>query len=449
MTLEQARILYISDLYPPHPGDISHGVRRVAQLVHPHVEMLEILTFADDLNPGTVTTEMEEGINIYRLGVGKSPQSIMETISDFITLIQRRNNYHVFHSFKLHFAGYMGTYLGHYLGVKSVLTLRRDDLEEGIFSPTKFPLVRWTLDRSQSITCTSRDLMKKVYAIRQNQNRVVHIPESVDATRYVKKKTLASNLPAGTILGYFGEMRIKYGFKILLHAFQVVAQKIPEAHLVLVGKLGKDEEKIYHQFSSSPGLKGRIHLYPQVEPKEIPYYLSTMDTVIFPAIRGDIPHRLYRAMACECQVVCSDIEAFKEIIESGKNGYLAPTGNPRALATRILKLLENTKPPVGPAARELMTTDHTPDREREKHLEVYRNLLPQEEIGSTTTASKGPLPSKTPASPSAGRLDVARKTTSPETATGEVPPPTEEGTTSPDSSPEPGDKSDSLPDNTP
>lgn len=373
--LDRARILAISDVYPPQEGDIPNSVQRVTRMVRPFVQSLEVLCFSDELALGTVTTDVEEGISIYKLGISKKPQVALETIGDFISLIHKRNNYQMFHLFKTLYAGYVGVFQGSYYSLPTLLSLRRNELEVALTEPENFPLSRWALNRARALACPTPDLAKRAAAFRGHQKDIFLVPDSVDPHFYQKKKLIELPLPKGRLIGYVGELRVKYGLKILLHSFQIVAKKLQDTHLILMGSMGEEEGRLYYQFVNTSGLQDRIHHYPSLEEEKLPYYLSTFEVFVLPVLRGDVPLMTLKAMACESTLLCSEVGGFQDLISHGVNGYLVPPGNPRALSNQVLKVLKQKNPELGKKAREKILRDHLPQKEREHLLRVYQYLL--------------------------------------------------------------------------
>ncbi|RME83746.1 MAG: hypothetical protein D6785_06360, partial [Planctomycetota bacterium] len=60
-SLKEARILFISDQYPPYSeDDRSLSAQRLAKQAQKRCNAVEILTFSSDLALGTVTTEIDD-----------------------------------------------------------------------------------------------------------------------------------------------------------------------------------------------------------------------------------------------------------------------------------------------------------------------------------------------------------------------------------------------------
>jgi glycosyltransferase involved in cell wall biosynthesis len=54
-----------------------------------------------------------------------------------------------------------------------------------------------------------------------------------------------------------------------------------------------------------------------------------------------LPYALLEAMALGLPVVATDVVGTRDIVANGVNGYLAPPGNPAAIADAMLRLVEN------------------------------------------------------------------------------------------------------------
>ncbi|RME76325.1 MAG: glycosyltransferase, partial [Planctomycetota bacterium] len=364
---------------------------------------------------------------VYRLGISQKNSISLETISDFLSLIQKKQSYHLFHMLYPLYAGYLGTFWSARFGIPGLLSIKRSDVENILTDPQLFPLGHWTFERVQAISASSQHLVHQAIALRGKDSQVFYLPDSVNLDFYQRKKKIHLSLPEGIKIGVFGDLEIPYGFKVLLHAFQLIGKARPEIHLILSGVMGEEEEKLYQQFLLTSGLQSQIHFLENMDEKELPYYLSQMDVVVFPHLRGDIPLMALKAMACEAKVVCSDIGGFSEIIEHGVNGLLASPGNPRALASRIIKAIDEEFPTMGKKAREKVISSYSPQIEEEYLSQIYQKLLLSSSSGALTAEAevshKGFSNSKNHDS-SSGSMeakDAAKETDNPETSHTEIP----------------------------
>ncbi len=83
-----------------------------------------------------------------------------------------------------------------------------------------------------------------------------------------------------------------------------------------------------------------VYMGPQGQRELIEHY-HYCDMFVFPSHSEGLGKALLEAMSCGCPVVCSDIPAFKEIVQDGNNGLMVPVRSPEAIAGAIQRYLEN------------------------------------------------------------------------------------------------------------
>lgn len=131
------------------------------------------------------------------------------------------------------------------------------------------------------------------------------------------------------------------GQDILIKAFSIVRETIPEAHLYFVGKysIGEDVYEIVKNFIYHHQLEDFVHILGM---RENPYtWMKYCDCYVMPSRLEGLPNSLIEAMYLKRPVVgtlCVPIVA--RIIKDGYNGYIVPVENVDALAEAMIKALK-------------------------------------------------------------------------------------------------------------
>ena len=298
---------------------------------------IDVVYFTEALAPATVTTKMEQGCRIYQLGIPRGVRESLEVIGDFLRLLQKKYRYGLFHAFCPVYSGYMAAVLGKYEEVPVILDLRRYELEKSLWSPSLSPFCEWTLRHVSCIRVTSEELKRRVSIFSPLPVEVIR--EGVDIHLFQRRKSGDLGLPGEKRLAFFVDPYTKEGLRSLLHAFQLIQGKKENVHLLLFGDLETEEELLIRQFQTS--LLGVLHKRPFPKEEELPYYLSQVHLVVVPALRGGVPLLALQSLACGTPVVAFQIGEFEELVElGGMPDLLAPPGNPRLLAVKILEGLE-------------------------------------------------------------------------------------------------------------
>ncbi len=116
----------------------------------------------------------------------------------------------------------------------------------------------------------------------------------------------------------------------------VIARR-PDAKLVLVGE-GPERPKIEEAIRAR-GLESSVRLLGLR--KDIPRLIRASDIFLLTSVSEGIPLTLIEAMAARRPVVSTHVGGVGEVVDEGKTGLLAPSGNAPALADHLLSLANN------------------------------------------------------------------------------------------------------------
>jgi glycosyltransferase involved in cell wall biosynthesis len=164
------------------------------------------------------------------------------------------------------------------------------------------------------------------------------------------------------------------GFEVLLDAVESLS--FDDASLCILGD-GPKHETLDSEIKNR-GLTDHVFLTGYRD--DVPSVLAASDVLVLPSFREGTPRVIIEAMACGLPVVATDIAGIPEQVEHGESGYLIPTGDSEALASRLDELLSN------PTLREQMGKRGYGRAERfsidtmlEKFDHLYQDLLTRPE----------------------------------------------------------------------
>lgn len=200
------------------------------------------------------------------------------------------------------------------------------------------------LRQSDGITCASRPLAEH---IRQRSN--CHCPVEVvenaipeDFRRPMPKIDCRRKLglPENAVLiGTAGAISRSRGIATLFRAFEILAQKRSDVHLVLAG--ARDHGV---KMPQSP----RVHYLGMLPPKTIPVFLSALDISVIcnrASAFGQycFPQKFYETVACAVPVVVAGTPVMREILKNDP-GHLFEPENVESLSAALSRKLENPEP---------------------------------------------------------------------------------------------------------
>jgi glycosyltransferase involved in cell wall biosynthesis len=194
--------------------------------------------------------------------------------------------------------------------------------------------------------CLSEDMAAWVKAHRVvNTRKLAVIANGIDTACYTEECDADAvrrelGIPAGApVVGTVGRLHEVKRQDVLLRAFKRVRERVPGAHLLLVGD-GPLREELATR-SGQLGLSGYVH-FAGYQQHTTPY-LRTMTCFALPSRSEGMPQSLLEACVAGVPVVASRVGGIPEVIEHGRTGLLVESGDEGALADGLVELLGSTE----------------------------------------------------------------------------------------------------------
>ena len=127
------------------------------------------------------------------------------------------------------------------------------------------------------------------------------------------------------------------GHYILLKAFSIIKDKIPNAYVICAGK-GELKNELVSKVQSL-GLKDRFLILGFRE--DIPELLIASDIFVLPSFSEAFPMSLLEAMGAGLPVIATNVGGVPELVEDGKSGFIVNPGAAEELVEKILFLVKN------------------------------------------------------------------------------------------------------------
>lgn len=145
-------------------------------------------------------------------------------------------------------------------------------------------------------------------------------------------------LGQGPIIVYVGRISPYKGVHLLIQAFGLVRQEIPNAKLLIVGKhtFPDYSRKLREMADDSVIFAG------YVSDEELPYYYAACDLYATATLWEGFNLPLAEAQACGKPVVAFNLGPHPEVVSDGETGLLVPPRDTDALAEAVIKLLKDT-----------------------------------------------------------------------------------------------------------
>ena len=152
----------------------------------------------------------------------------------------------------------------------------------------------------------------------------------------------ASPLPdasSGFICVFAGRMIGIKGLPTLKEAFAILETEAPQVKLWLCGEPDPENPGSWRTAQLEAWQAGSKNVAWRGHCGDMASIWSQSHLALQPSYGGEgVPKALLEAAACGRAIVASDVPGCREVVANGKNGYLAPPHDSRALADRIKQL---------------------------------------------------------------------------------------------------------------
>jgi glycosyltransferase involved in cell wall biosynthesis len=163
-----------------------------------------------------------------------------------------------------------------------------------------------------------------------------------------------------------------YNVACTIRAFATVQRHRPNATLTLVG--GGSEEGRLRALVRDLGLRG-VTFAGRIQPREISAYYAAADIYVQTPDIDNMPSSVLEAFASGLPVVSSDAGGVPAIVTDGTHGLLAPIGDSDAVASHVLRLLDDQALADRLAAAALESCGaYSWDAVRDQWLSLYNRL---------------------------------------------------------------------------
>ena len=149
--------------------------------------------------------------------------------------------------------------------------------------------------------------------------------------------------PETPLVGTIGELKRQKGHEDFLRASAIVARKKPDAHFIIAGadttRTGEHRASL-ERLANKLKLNGRVHFTGWLD--DVAQLLAALDVYVSASHTESFGLAIVEAMAAGLPVVATATEGAREIIEREDEGVLVAIGDIEALASSLLRLLENS-----------------------------------------------------------------------------------------------------------
>ncbi len=209
----------------------------------------------------------------------------------------------------------------------------------------------------------------KLWNIRNGVD-VQHFSPANATTRAELRRSLG--LPQRPTVVFTGRLVHEKGIDVLLAAWQDVARRLPDAHLVIVGS--GDLRPTFEAQAQELGIGDAVRFVGGCD--DVAPYLRAADAFVLPSRAEGLPVSLLEAMACQLPCVATNIGGTMRVLNDNDNGRLVPVEDVPALAEALIEVLTTAEAQHwGAAARQHVVDHYSLDIVAERYIQMYTALL--------------------------------------------------------------------------
>jgi sugar transferase (PEP-CTERM/EpsH1 system associated) len=166
---------------------------------------------------------------------------------------------------------------------------------------------------------------------------------------------------------------------LLLSAMRSVLSHVPDARLFVIGD-GPLRGALQSLAMDLAIARNVVFLGAR---DDVPDILAALDLFVLPSITEGLSLTLIECCAAGKPIVASDVGGNREVIQDGENGLLIRSGDERALAAAIVRLLTHPDlaASMGRAGRARFESEFTLEAMVARYRDLYESIAPRTEAG--------------------------------------------------------------------
>jgi glycosyltransferase involved in cell wall biosynthesis len=388
--MKSLKTCIVTGQYPPQVGGVGHSAYRVANMLagqglQVHVAVLQKhpvpLPFDESFSSTQEGEVLVHRIKVFHANPGlETAWSEADVLTRYnremfhaLESLQQRYGYDVLHAFFLYPAGFIAGSVGRLHGVKTIASIRGNDIGKYAFDPLRVPFIRAALENADYVTSVATSLVALAdRAITPIAGKAKTILNAVDLTR-LQPQTRPLLPLKGTVIGTAGLFRYKKGVLYLLKALSSLKGRF-EYTLLLAGDFfSAADQQLHMQYLDDYGLRDCTIITGKIPSDRMADYLQLFDILVFPSLFSEgCPLSMLEGMAMRKAVIGSRTGAIPEIVHDREHGLLVNPGSSEEISCAIMELIDD------PALRERLAEnaakrigEMTPEQELRAWLGVY------------------------------------------------------------------------------
>jgi glycosyltransferase involved in cell wall biosynthesis len=214
-------------------------------------------------------------------------------------------------------------------------------------------VARRTFGRAGWVTACSADLRDRAIALGADPGRASVVPYGVDTDRFGAGRDAARargraalGVPPGAPLVFaVGRFVRKKGFEYLIDAVPAILARRPGTIVAIAG--GGDLDAELRERARAAGVAAQVRFPGVLAHDAVADALAAADVAVVPSVRDDagnvdgLPNVVMEALASGTPLVTTAAGGIGAVVTDGDNGLIVPERDPAALASAVVRLLDD------------------------------------------------------------------------------------------------------------
>jgi len=199
--------------------------------------------------------------------------------------------------------------------------------------------IEYVCHRFADMIITLSRSMVKIIRTEKYRNKTYFALPRLDKEFFREFRIIREHESRKNVVGLLGILVRRKGVSNFIEAIRIIERTKIDCGFIIVGG-GPLLETVKAKVRSY-GLENKVKVTGFVDYCHLVKCFNEMKLYVLPSYAEGVPSTIFEAMACGTPVLATPVGGIPDVIKEGENGFLLRSYEPKKIADRIIKLLEN------------------------------------------------------------------------------------------------------------